>query len=584
MTASSTTNEPAVLTSSARPDPGYRAFRARKEDRTALIDPVIGDSELLLKQNLADDLGLSGSSESVFWHGLGQQARQQLTQDARRYTSAYRTVSDAGNKLRQDNAGGPVLNDLSARPETPPIVMAGHQPTLFHPGVWFKNFALQHIGQETGALPINLVIDNDVAAGRSIRVPVRDSLGRARVSSVSYDSGGAGIPFEQAKIRDLRQFDAFEKAVRTSISPLVKNPLILSLWPHARDAIRRCEIAGCALAQARHSLEETLGWNTLEIPLGVAVRGLPFARFVLEWIDDFERFHQVYNDSADHYRAWHGIRSNAHPVPNLTVDGEYWELPLWVYGNDSPTRRAVWVRRTGGQLEISDRSNERPRILLPAGNRDRAATILAESTSSEFKLRPRALITTMFARLLLSDLFLHGIGGGKYDQLADRIMSQFYGIQPPAFQVVSATLRLPGQSIDHGRPDQIQALQRQIRDTQYQGEHWASGDTNASGNSHNAHEIADSPAIQALANQKRDLLAQMPTSGPKQDWHRKITAVNTELSALLEPRRATLRAELAQLRQASAEEQILASREWSFCLFPLEYLVPAFEEMLVTAS
>ena len=47
------------------------------------------------------------------------------------------------------------------------------------------------------------------------------------------------------------------------------------------------------------------------------------------------------------------------------------------------------------------------------------------------RLRPRALVTTMYARLMLADLFLHGIGGAKYDQLTDLIIRQFFDVQPP---------------------------------------------------------------------------------------------------------------------------------------------------------
>ncbi|TWU01905.1 hypothetical protein Pla100_16410 [Neorhodopirellula pilleata] len=542
-----------------------------------MLDPPIQDAELWLKHNLvrqqeeasAKPHEVRPAIRSEFWTELIKTARRQLLDDAIRYTSVYRNV--------------PEIDPFASRP----IVMAGHQPTLFHPGVWFKNFALDQIGSDTGAHAINLVIDNDVASSRSIRVPNHDSLGRVRATTVNYDAGGMGMPFEQAKIRDLRQFDAFEREVKHAISPIVSDPLVTSLWPHARDAIRRCEIAGCALAQARHALEGELGWNTLEIPLGVAVRGLPFARFVMEIIDQFERFHQIYNAAAEHYRAWHGIRSTAHPVPNLAKPdvgdpnagnlSQWWELPLWVYGNDSPQRRGVWVRRVGSRLQISDRSPEREMTVeVPAGDPDAAAEMLVDAASPEFKLRPRALVTTMFARLVLSDLFLHGIGGGKYDQLADRIIEQFFGVVPPAFQVVSATVRLPGQTIDDDRSMKVANLQRQIRDTHYQGERFLDG---------------GSQETDRLVSLKTGLLNELDDhadpSDPhaknwprKQRWQQEIEAVNQQISRILEPRRAKLLAELERLHQQEAEESILASREWSFCLFSLEDLIPSFRGML----
>ncbi len=549
---------------------GYREYRACGENKTALIVPPLSDAELLLKSNLSQHGPLAPSpsdaaaSTANFWDELRYHARTQLLADSRQYTAAYRDVPSLPLASRDTSSGAGVDSDRASVP----VVMAGHQPTLFHPGVWFKNFALDRVARDTGAHAINLVIDNDVAASRSIRIPVRDSAGRVRYETVSYDVGGAGIPFEQARIRDLRQFDQFDSAVRQAIAPLVPDPCITQLWPHARAAIRRCEIAGCALAQARHSLEGELGWQTLEIPLGVAVRGLPFARFVMEIIDDAERFHQVYNDAADHYRAWHGIRSTAHPVPNLGRDDEWLELPLWVYGNDRPVRRAVWVRKVGNQLELSDRQSTPDgsgSILLAADNRDSAASALIDAASPEFKLRPRALMTTMFARLLLSDLFLHGIGGGKYDQLADRIICQFFHLTPPAFEVVSATVRLPNQDRDPARAVKMESLHRQIRDTQYHGEKWLDG--------------RDSQA-QSLINRKRELLDEIPAKGNRGQWHRELESINDALAAELQTERQRMQASLQRLRLEETEEQILASRELSFCLFPVDELTSAFEQML----
>ena len=39
--------------------------------------------------------------------------------------------------------------------------------------------------------------------------------------------------------------------------------------------------------------------------------------------------------------------------------------------------------------------------------------------SRGIRLRTRALTTTLFARYVLGDLFVHGIGGAKYDELGD---------------------------------------------------------------------------------------------------------------------------------------------------------------------
>src|SRR5262249_11009309 len=87
-------------------------------------------------------------------------------------------------------------------------------------------------------------------------------------------------------------------------------------------------------------------------------------------------------------------------------------------------------------------------------------------TRRGFKIRSRALTNTMFARLFVAEVFIHGIGGAKYDELTDEIIRRFYGIEPPQFMVFSATLRLPLQSFpvtatDHNR------LAVKLRDMRY---------------------------------------------------------------------------------------------------------------------
>ena len=50
----------------------------------------------------------------------------------------------------------------------------------------------------------------------------------------------------------------------------------------------------------------------------------------------------------------------------------------------------------------------------------------------------------MFMRLLLVDQFVHGIGGGRYDQVTDRLIASYFKIEPPKFSVTTATLFFPG--------------------------------------------------------------------------------------------------------------------------------------------
>ena len=60
---------------------------------------------------------------------------------------------------------------------------------------------------------------------------------------------------------------------------------------------------------------------------------------------------------------------------------------------------------------------------------------------------------TLFARLGLGDFFIHGIGGGKYDEVTDAIIRDYFGIEPPRYGVLSATLHLPVPTFAHTAAD-----------------------------------------------------------------------------------------------------------------------------------
>lgn len=524
------------------PDVTFRQYRAPRQHGERFVEPALTKVPSTLAAN-RQRLSQYGAK----FDSLCERARRELLDSSIKYTSAYRDT-DWAEELRQQS-------DLS-------IIMAGHQPSIFHPGVWFKNFALSHIAEQTNSIAVNLVIDNDVAVGCSVRVPTIDAGTRqARFESVPYDGGGGGVPYEQTTIREREMFDNFDDRVAEAIRPLVPDPSVSLLWKHARAAIARCGVAGCALAQARHGLEGELGLRTLELPLGVVCRSTAFAEFVLSILVDLPKFLNCYNQAADQYRQAHGIRSSAHPVPNLDVQDEWFEAPFWIYGNDSPQREPAWVKMAGDELVISDRKQRELRIDTQFPKL--AAEQLANLASPNFKLRPRALLTTMYARLILSDLFLHGIGGGKYDQLGDMIIRAFFEIEPPEFMVISATIQLP--DVDQSDyVSEIRRLKRELRDTVYQPERFA--------------DQVGMPT--ELLESKASLLQEVPTLPEKHSWHQRLEQINTQLSEHLAPTRERLRNELADVNRRMASQSLLASREHPFCIFPMDYLTDTFASLL----
>ncbi len=323
------------------------------------------------------------------------------------------------------------------------IFLAGHQPELFHPGVWLKNFALGALARGHQATAINLVIDSDTTKGLALRVP-GGSPSRPSVELIALDRPEPRVPYEERRVIERRQFEDFGGRVAAQMAPLLGDPLVLSYWPLVRERLAQTDHLGTCIAQARHQLEGRWGLQTLEVPQSWVCQAPSFCWFAVHLLAQLPRFRRLYNEAVQEYRRVHRIRNAAQPMPDLAAEGPWLEAPLWVWTAERPTRRRLLARQDGRELILTDRQGWEARLTLsPESDGRRAAEQLVELRQRGVKIRSRALITTLWARLVLGDLFLHGIGGAKYDQVTNLLMERFFGLAPPGMMVVSATLHLP---------------------------------------------------------------------------------------------------------------------------------------------
>lgn len=538
-------------------------FRAPLRDREALVTPslsgLIHRAYRDLHRAAADDASSAGVSELFVgrWplERLRRSARRDALAAAIEHTAAYRPLWFDGQTYL-------------AEAEHRPWLVAGHQPELFHCGVWFKNFLLSQAGQRTGIVPLNLVIDNDLCRSAAIRVLTRGADGTEplRTETVVFDAPSPPVAWECRPLIDRATFDTFPERVRQVLIQQDQYPLVEHLWTYARAASRRTGRLGLAIAEARHALEGELGLQTLELPLSRLCEQPSFARFSLALLQELPRFHQIYNQQRAAYRAANHVRSESHPVQALASRHGWLEAPWWIYRSSTPARKRLFARLESGHLLLSDQAGWQTTIEGPLDDDD-AASQWQEFAIDGVLLRPRALITTMFARLVVSDLFVHGIGGGKYDQLTDAIVREFFAIEPPPMCVATATLHLPAAaaSVDGSLSENRGATQHEIdtlRQLRYHPEENIEAD----------HAQASHAEVQRLLETKRQLLRSIPPRGEKWEWHRQMTRINARLAEL---NRAAMQRSEQRLHSLAVRERQLKlaySRELSFCLFELPYV------------
>jgi hypothetical protein len=395
--------------------------------------------------------------------------------------------------------------------ETPPPrwILSGHQPELFHPGVWLKNFVLAGYAHAQASVGLNLVVDNDTIKSPSVRLPEGEPVAFGRYQGEQ--------PWEERLVDDEALFASFPDRVRSALARWNIEPLAATYWTHLPPK----GPMGERFAVARRGLERAWGCHNAELPLSWLCETRAFTSFAGELVADAPRFATIYNEEVRAYRAAHKIKSRNHPVPDLVQEGEWTELPLWTWNPGARKRERVMVN---GQGTFRFRGE---------------------------RVRSRALLTTLFARLFLADWFVHGIGGGIYDQLTDAILRRYWGIEPPEYAILTGTRWLPLPRSGVSRDDWRQRW-RHLRDLTYQPERFVG------------------PEMASLVAERQAILREPPS---RQQFARQRALLET-IAAPLASEREAVRQELALLERTLHHEARLRRRDYSLVLFPESSLRP----------
>lgn len=509
----------------------HQRYRAPSDDNTTLVVPPL------------DQFSFREFERTSQFEALQELARAELADAARTYTATYRDVPEP-------TAAGP-------------LILTGHQAELFHPGVWFKNFVLSRLAAEHGGTGIHLVIDTDEFHTPGIRVPT-GSVKEPRVETVAFDSLAPVVPVEARTVSDHSAMESFAERVSVAVSPLVAGPLVRQWWPRVLEAVQRNEgLLGLAIAQARHQLEGEWGCATLEIPMSQCCEFQSFHQFCGSMLHDAARVREAYNAALASYRIAHRLRSDAQPMPDLAEQDDWIETPFWVWTEDAPRRQPLFVQENTSQLRLSDRAGWSTTV--DAGSVETVGQQLGQLASHGVKLHTRALTTTLFARLLLGDVFLHGIGGAKYDEVADDVACRLWGAAPPPYLTLSATLRLP---IEHHseEPDELRKLHQELRHLEYHPERYE--------------RDSWTTESKAAAEAKRQAVATAKTPANAADRHREIVGANARMQSEVEHIRKRIVTRIAKVEQLFRSARVLDSREYSFCLFPEDNLRERMQRLI----
>ena len=438
--------------------------------------------------------------------------------------------------------------DLAASPGGDLLLLTGHQPVFAHPGIWAKYLLLDRLAARGGA-GLAVVVDSDEMEEVGADVPTYAGGSLARRREVlqrpepdePYE--GQPAPTAQAWAEFLARIDRHiatlpEEAIRRAWAGFRAGspPPVASLTAFILALRRRYE-------RPRHFLD---------VPISTLAETESFRAFFLHIAAEAESFRAIHNRRLEAYREQQHVRTEAQPFPNLEDGPRGIELPFWSVAEGR--RRRVFLDPDARTLHGAGTDP----VALPADPGDPVFAAL--------RLRPRAMTLTAFLRLLVADLFIHGVSGGRYDRVTDAVCADFFQVAPPAYAVASATLHLPFRAA--GNPEERERLQRLIQESR-----------------HNPERLLAEPTAeqQAVIAEKWRLIRRLKEGTLSRRARRALTqeirALNERLSVPLAPRLAALEARLAALDDRGPGEAA-TYRGYPFFLYQREEVEALVTKML----
>lgn len=270
-----------------------------------------------------------------------------------------------------------------------------HQPYFFNPGISLKFLFLEKLGRGKKEI---IFLDTDKVAIK-VKVPssggVIKEVGFIKSDQVlsQYPSPGKDFfsQFFSSIEHELKEI-SFKGSQEVLSSYFVFKEIVLK---NSRKKYLK-EILAESFLQFYHIERDYYFLSDL-------LNSKDYKEFFLEIYSQSNAFREIFNSLLDEYRNEFRFRYKNFPFPKL----EEGELPFWLVRGG---RRERYFKR-----DMDKRDYDKALIF------------------------PRAVTLTLFLRLYRLDLFIHGVGGGNYEWIQDRIIERFFKQKPSPYAVISGT-------------------------------------------------------------------------------------------------------------------------------------------------
>ncbi len=316
-----------------------------------------------------------------------------------------------------------------------PLILSGHQPVFFHPGLWAKCLAASTLAEAVQGTACHKLTDTALPPEHLHYMPEVEEDGHGRKKILEFYTN-----------KDLKQQE------RTTPYCFLPAPDHAALEKILKDA----EVYAPAAVKAniKHyeakllkELKKEATWNDFHLGMVKILDELcgtrrlyleahklwgtqPFYHFVAQWLLNLPELNDDYNQALNEYRKKYGITHDLTPMPNLKFESWWFEIPFW--GVTRNQRHSLWAKNDGKHIVLKIKGGDGTYSLA-------IDNLEVELGTLNLAIWPKAIPQTLFCRMYLCDFFIHGTGGAVYEEVGDNLFTKFFKLKPLTFGVATAT-------------------------------------------------------------------------------------------------------------------------------------------------
>ena len=164
-------------------------YEIPKNNKEVFLEPAIEHIPELALENRRKISGYKFEINGIPFQVLRDKTRMEVLRQAVCYTNGIKSLlrkDTSGqclydrNRMQKDTSLQAAqdklcINELTLDHETIkniPIIQTGHEPILYHPGIWIKNHLVQYLVNKLGGIGVNMIVDNDACNMGFMYVPI----------------------------------------------------------------------------------------------------------------------------------------------------------------------------------------------------------------------------------------------------------------------------------------------------------------------------------------------------------------------------------------------------------------------------